>query len=228
MTAPRPPRLAVFDCDGTLVDSQHSIFSAMSQAFDAHARPRPEADAVRHVVGLPLLDAIARLAPEAGKDDHRRLEASFKDAFSTLRDQGLVADPLYPGALEVLDALDAAGWTLGVATGKSRRGLLATLEAHGISGRFATLQTADDCPGKPNPDMLLNAMDETGVAPAATVMIGDTTFDVEMAIRAGVVALGVAWGYHPQEQLLSAGAHAVLDDFAELPEKLENLGEMPE
>lgn len=224
MAASRSVRLVVFDCDGTLVDSQHSIVASMFAAFDAHAQPRPDAEAVRHVVGLPLREAIARLIPEGATADHGRLETSYVEAFRALRQAGGVDDPLYPGALDVLAVLEAAGWVLGVATGKSSRGLVATLKTHGLAGRFTTLQTADKGPGKPNPDMLLNAMTETGAEPANTVMVGDTTFDMEMARRAGAVAIGVSWGYHPEERLHSAGAHAIVHAFAELPEKIEALG----
>lgn len=225
MAASAPPRLAVFDCDGTLVDSQNSIIIAMAAAFEAHDCPSPEAEAVRRVIGLPLGKAIGKLIPEAGPEVHARLETAYVDAFRALRQKGAVEDPLYPGAPEALDALEAAGWILGVATGKSSRGLIATLETHGLTGHFQTLQTADGGPGKPNPDMLLKAMEETGAAPDKTVMIGDTTFDMEMARHAGVMALGVSWGYHPQEHLRSAGAEAVVDDFPELLGKLETLGE---
>ena len=125
-----------------------------------------------------------------------------------------------------MEVLEAAGWVLGVATGKSRRGLLMTLETHRLTDRFQTLQTADSGPGKPNPDMLLNAMREIGAGPDATVMIGDTTFDMEMAKRAGTMALGVSWGYHPVKHLYSAGAQAVIGEFRDLPETIETLGKV--
>lgn len=220
-------RLAVFDCDGTLVDSQHAIIASMFQSFDANGFARPDANDVRHVVGLPLGEAIGRLLPAGGADDHARLEAAYVAAFRGMRERGEVIDTLYPGAIEVLDMLDADGWILGVATGKSSRGLLATLDSHGIRHRFVTLQTADRGPGKPNPDMLLNAMKETGADPATTVMIGDTTYDMEMARRAGALAVGVAWGYHPEEHLRRAGAHAVIRAFDELMERLEALASAP-
>lgn len=226
MPESRSPRLAVFDCDGTLVDSQHSIISSMFSAFDARAHPRPKAEAVRQVVGLPLREAMVGLLPEAGPDDHDGLVTSYKEAFTDLRNKGEVHDPLYPGALEILKVLEAAGWVLGVATGKGRRGLLMTLETHRLTDRFQTLQTADGGPGKPYPDMLLNAMRETGANPAATVMIGDTTFDMEMAKRAGTMAVGVSWGYHAVEHLYAAGAHAVIDEFRDLPEAIETLGKI--
>ena len=224
MREPLKVRLAVFDCDGTLVDGQHSIIASMSRAFAAHGLAAPAADAVRHVVGLPLREAIIRLLPDAAEADHTRLESGYVDAYSALRRNGAINDPLFPGAVETLDALDRAGWILGIATGKGRRGLLATLDSHGITGRFAILQTSDLGPGKPNPDMLLNAMNEAGAAPANTVMIGDTVYDMEMARRAGTMAVGVAWGYHPERELRRAGAHAVAQSFAEIPEKIADLG----
>ncbi len=224
MREPLKVRLAVFDCDGTLVDGQHSIIASMSRAFAAHGLAAPAADAVRHVVGLPLREAIIRLLPDAAEADHARLESGYVEAYSALRRKGAIDDPLFPGAVETLDALDRAGWILGIATGKGRRGLLATLDSHGIAGRFAILQTSDLGPGKPNPDMLLSAMSEAGAAPADTVMIGDTVYDMEMARRAGTMAVGVAWGYHPERELRRAGAHAVAQSFAEIPEKIADLG----
>ena len=114
---------------------------------------------------------------------------------------------------------------LGVATGKSFRGLVGTLEKHAVLDRFSTLQTADRARGKPHPEMLLKAMEETGANPASTVMIGDTTFDMEMAVNAGVMAIGVAWGYHETEELERAGAARVIGDFSELPGILKDVSE---
>lgn len=218
-------RLAVFDCDGTLVDSGSSIVAAMQGAFVAHGLAGPEAVAVRRVVGLPLKEAIARLIPGADDAFHDKLAAGYKEVFVGLRRRGLVLDPLYPGTLEAIEALIASGWMLGIATGKSRRGLLETLERHGIRERFVTLQTSDIGPGKPHPDMLLRAMAESGAAAAAAVMIGDTTFDIEMASRAGVMAIGVSWGYHGGEELLAAGAGALVDDFGDLAGVVKSLME---
>lgn len=224
MTGLNSPKLAVFDCDGTLVDSQASIIASMTAAFGAHAHPPPEAEDVRRVVGLPLRVAMEKLLPGSVPEEHGRLESSYIEAFHALRKRGEVSDPLFPGVIEALSALESSGWILGIATGKGHRGLMATLETHDLTGRFATVQTADSGPGKPNPGMLLNAMRETGAEAADTVMIGDTTFDIEMAVAAGTMAIGVSWGYHPEEHLHSAGAHAVIDDFEALPGKLQSLG----
>ncbi len=218
-----PLRLVVFDCDGTLVDSQESIVAAMQTACAAHDLPEPDAESIRRMVGLPLVEAFARLLPHTDADAHERLRLSYSEAFFTMRQNGLVSEPLYPGATAALDAVKASGWLAGIATGKSMRGLVATLERHRLSDRFATLQTSDKAQGKPSPDMLNQAMSETGVEAAMTVMIGDTTFDMEMARNAGTLAVGVAWGYHPASELRQSGAHEVIGDFDELMPVLENL-----
>jgi phosphoglycolate phosphatase len=218
-------RLAVFDCDGTLVDSQHAIVAAMHASCDAHGFPRPAPEAVRRMVGLPLAEAFARLLPDIGADACERLRDSYKEVFFALRRGGHVSEPLYPGAREGLQALEDDGWLLGVATGKALRGLVATLEKHGLTERFVTLQTSDRAQGKPHPDMLLRAMAETGASGRGTVMIGDTTYDMEMARNADTLAVGVAWGYHGTGELRAAGAHTVVDDFAQLPGTIENLWE---
>ncbi len=216
-------KLCVFDCDGTLVDSQHTIVACMHAAFEVHQIPRPEAQAVRRVIGLPLLDAMAALLPEAPPETHAGLKESYVAAFHARRQTGDVEEPLFPGVLEALQALEAAGWLLGVATGKAHRGLVSTLRPHGLEDRFVTLQTSDRTPGKPHPDMLLRAMAETGAHTANTIMIGDTTFDMLMARNAGTMAIAVAWGYHDLEELDAAGADAVVHAFDALPGAVERL-----
>ncbi len=220
-----PIRLAVFDCDGTLIDSQHSIVAAMHAACAAHDIDEPPAERVRRVVGLNLLEAIRVLLPAADDSMLDRVHASYIAAFQDLRARGLVRDPLYPGARETIERLEVTGWLLGVATGKSHRGLLATLDRHAMTGRFVTLQTADRAAGKPHPEMLHKAMSEAGTEAAATVMIGDTTFDMEMARAARTRAVGVAWGYHGADELMAAGAERIVSDFAELPAALDSLME---
>lgn len=219
-------RLVVFDCDGTIVDSQASIISAMDAAFRAHDLAPPPPLAVRRVVGLPLEAAVSALVPGGmAVAMAEEVSESYRQAFRALRLQGLVDDPLYPGAQAAISALEAAGWLLGIATGKGRRGLDQTLERHGLTGRFVTLQTADSAPGKPHPAMLLNAVAEAGAAAAATVMVGDTTFDMEMSKNAGILAIGVAWGYHEAEELKAAGAHVVIDRFDDLAPTLDRIME---
>ncbi|OYW45579.1 MAG: haloacid dehalogenase [Sphingomonadales bacterium 12-68-11] len=209
-------RLAVFDCDGTLSDGQAAVCTAMAGAFAGSGLACPPGHAVRRIVGLSLPVALRRLAPEAAPEQVDLLVAAYKDEFFRLRSEGQVHEPLFEGIADLLGRLAARGWTLGVATGKSDRGLSSTLAMHGLSGLFATLQTADRHPSKPDPAMLHAAMAEAGAAPAQTVMIGDTAFDIEMARSAGVRAIGVAWGYHAPEELIAAGAEAVAGTAAEL------------
>ena len=212
-------RLVVFDCDGTLVDGQAAICDTMDEAFAAAALPAPDRNEVRRMVGLSLPQALRILAPDANEDAHALALEAYKAAYRERRVTGILEEPLYDGMASLIERLDAAGWLLGVATGKSDRGLHACLETHGIKHRFVTLQTADRHPSKPHPAMLHEAISEAGSAPEHTVMIGDTTFDMDMAAAAGVRAIGVAWGYHEPGELLASGAEGV----AETMEQLEAL-----
>jgi phosphoglycolate phosphatase len=218
-------RLIMFDCDGTLVDSQHVIFAAMSHAFDTHKMAPPQLDAVRRVVGLGLVEAIEVLVPDLDRDAHVVLADSHKNAFGHLRQDPMHTEPLFPGVREALAALADAGYLLGVATGKSQRGLNSTLNLHGLRDLFVTLQTVDDAPSKPHPGMLHNALKATGARREDTVMIGDTVFDIQMARNAGVHPLGVSWGYHGAEELTDCGARHVLDEYADLSPWLQTLWE---
>jgi phosphoglycolate phosphatase len=216
-------RLAVFDCDGTLVDSQATICRAVTESFAECGVPAPGDAAARAIIGLSLPEAMGVLHPGGDVDSHQRLAAAYKASFFRLRAAGLAQEPLYAGIVEAIDALDARGWLLGVATGKSDRGLRLILEHHGLHPRFVTLQTADRHPSKPHPSMLDLAMAEAGAGPATTAMIGDTSFDMGMAKAAGARAIGVAWGYHPADALWAAGADAVAAHPSELVELLEAL-----
>jgi phosphoglycolate phosphatase len=204
-------KLIVFDCDGTLVDSQHMIVAAMDRAFVASGLPAPRREHVLGVVGLSLMPAIGRLLPAAGYGALHRLAEDYKLAFHDLRRTKRHQEPLYEGIRETITLLAAeSGVLLGLATGKSRRGVETVLEREGLRGCFHTVQTADTHPSKPHPAMIHAAMAEAGAEPRDTLMIGDTTFDMEMARAAGVTALGVAWGYHPADELVAAGAAAVV------------------
>ncbi|MFN4310769.1 MAG: HAD-IA family hydrolase [Ferrovibrio sp.] len=218
-----PPRLVIFDCDGTLVDSQHHIVAAMHAAFGANGLALPEADRIRRTVGLPLATAIESLLP-AGWPSVGSVVEAYKQAAIAQRMVPDHCEPLFPGLAETLDRLEADGFLLGIATGKARRGLDFTLATHGLVGRFVTLQTNDVVPvGKPAPDMVLRAMAETGAVPTSTVVVGDTTYDIEMALNAGVPAIGVAWGYHDEEALRDAGAPHIIKSFGELPDLVNEL-----
>lgn len=215
-------KLAVFDCDGTLVDSQHAINSCMSDAFRHVGLIPPPISSVRRVVGLPLAQAIEMLAANDKAPINDMVDA-YSRSWQQLRAVGNLEEPLFEGTHALLSSLAAARWTLGVATGKSMRGLKHTLELHGLDAVFATLQTADVARGKPHPEMLYQAMNETDASPDDTVMIGDTTYDIEMAVAAGVRALGVAWGYHAPKDLENAGTVEVFETVGELEQYFKNM-----
>lgn len=215
-------RLVVFDVDGTLVDSQAHILAAMRGAFDSLNLPAPERSEVLGLVGLSLDLVIARLAPNQSSEVQAALVQGYKDAFVAIRqaDADAAATPFYPGALDVLQALHAEPETLlGVATGKSRRGLDKILAPQDLSRRFVTQQVADHHPSKPHPSMLKACLNDTGVEAARAVMVGDTSYDMDMAKAAGLFAIGVSWGYHDVGRLTSADV--IIDRFEDLHDVLE-------
>ena len=216
-------RLAIFDCDGTLVDSQANICVAMEEAFAGAGLEAPLREHTRRVVGLSLVEAMRALLPAAEADLHLALAEGYKRAFTLLRSGGRVEEPLYEGVAELIDRLEADGWLLGVATGKSDRGLALCLEHHGLARRFVTLQTADRHPSKPHPSMIEAALAEAGAEAQASMMIGDTSYDMMMAKAAGVTAVGVAWGYHGAGELLAAGADCVAAHPSEITQLVKAL-----
>jgi phosphoglycolate phosphatase len=202
-------RLAIFDCDGTLVDSQANICAAMEDCFAQVGFDAPPRERTRRVVGLSLVEAMQAMLPDAEPHLHTIMAEHYKLAFHRLRIRGEVQEPLYEGIKELIEKLDSDGWLLAVATGKSDRGLHLCLDHHGLRSRFVSLQTADRHPSKPHPSMIEQAMADAGACPDTTIMIGDTSFDIAMARAAGVTAIGVTWGYHERQELLDAGAHHI-------------------
>lgn len=214
-------RLIIFDMDGTLVDSQRHIVSAMAEAFGGVGLAAPNAAAVRQIVGLTLEDAFQRLAPrDTPMAIHEELRIRFKRAAIAQRDLPGYEEPLYEGAVEIIRELDVPRVCLGIATGRPRRGVDFSLSLHNLENRFVTIQTVDTNPGKPHPGMVLQAMAETGARANETVVIGDTSYDMIMARKAGAAAIGVTWGYHAEEDLLLAGAQVLAREMAALPKLL--------
>ncbi|WP_067562156.1 HAD-IA family hydrolase [Halofilum ochraceum] len=210
--------LVVFDWDGTLMDSAARIVESVQAATGAAGLPPRSGAEIREIIGLGMGEAIKALYPEEPAERHARLAATYRDAFVRA-----VADrpaDLFPGVESVLGTLEAERRMLAVATGKSRSGLQRDLERAGISGRFVASRTVDESPSKPDPHMLQEIMALCGVGPDATLLVGDTLFDLEMAARAGVPALGVAWGVHAAERLWQAEPLAVLERIEHLPERL--------
>ncbi|WP_407495107.1 HAD-IA family hydrolase [Pseudooceanicola sp. MF1-13] len=199
-------RLVIFDVDGTLVDSQGDIVASMGAAFQAVGIEAPDRAAILSIVGLSLDHAMLKLAPDADAATRDTMVAEYKSAYQALRIKaGAASSPLYPGIRDAVEALARQPETLlAIATGKSRRGLVSLLDNHGWSNLFHSQQVADDHPSKPNPSMILTALVETGVEASDAVMIGDTTYDMQMSAAAGVPFIGVDWGYHPATSLTEA------------------------
>ena len=209
-------KLAIFDCDGTLVDSGGTIYRALAETFEAHELALPPPRECRRVIGLSLTEAMAALVPDLGPGGHADLAETYKGCFFRARQRGEVEEPLFDGVPELLDTLEGDGWLLAIATGKSDRGLRLCLESHGLYARFVSLQTCDRHPSKPSPSMVLAAMSDAGAGPASTIVVGDTSFDMAMAVAAGASAIGVGWGYHEPKDLIDAGARAVADRPADI------------
>ena len=209
--------LVLFDCDGTLVDSQHIISDAMDRTFLHYGLAAPGVARTRTIVGLSLPIAIAALLEEPDSARSQAMAETYKDQFMALRSSAQLNEPLFPGTRQVLDRLGGHDDViLGMVTGKSRRGVRAIVDHHDLDGVFHVVRTADDCPSKPHPAMVLEACVETGFEPQRTIVVGDTRFDMEMASAAGAMPVGVSWGYHPVDELQSSGAAVVIDSFEAL------------
>lgn len=217
---PKTFDLIVFDWDGTLMDSAAAIASAIrAAARDLGLEPPSDAQA-RHVIGLGLQDALAQALPQL--EPHRYAEISERYRYHYLsQDRDL---SLFTGITELLAELSGAGHMLAVATGKSRLGLNRALEASGVGGFFQGTRCADECFSKPHPQMLEELISEFGTRPAATLMIGDTIHDLQMARNAGVPALAVSYGAHPRQTLEAESPLLCADTVADLAAWLRTNG----
>ena len=216
-------RLVIWDVDGTLVDSQAEIMAAMKVAFASESLPMPDRKAILSIVGLSLVEAFEVLCPDSAPSQGARLVDAYKGAFNDLRgpDGNAELSPMFDGAHDMLLALHGQDETLlAVATGKSKRGLDKMIQRHGLEGLFVSQQVADFHPSKPHPAMVLAALAETGTSPDRAVMIGDTTYDMEMGRAAGVHTVGVSWGYHDAANL---NADCIVNDFAAIPAAIDKL-----
>ena len=215
-------KLAIFDMDGTLVDSREVIQTAMVTAFERCGLVPPAYEATRQIVGLGLSEACQRLAPDYG--DLPRLVAEYKQAFVSRRSEPDFKEPLYDGAIETLERLAKENWLIAMATGKSHAGIKAVFDMHPLGQYFDTVWCADDGPGKPHPFMCLEAMKAVGAEAEQSLIIGDAIFDIQMGRAAGIHSIGVSWGFGEAEELHAAGAHEVHHDFAELNAALDCFG----
>lgn len=204
--------LIVFDWDGTLMDSTAGIAESVQAAFADLDMPVPTREQASHVIGLGLAEALEYLMPGSDTDTQRRMMMSYREHFLRRGDSMV----LFPGVIELLTTLAERGYLLGVATGKSRVGLDQALAACGLEGRFHATRCVDESFSKPNPAMLLEVIERTGVSAGRTLMVGDTTHDVLMAHNAGVTSVALAQGAHDEATLRAASPRALLRDLAEL------------
>ena len=204
--------LLVFDWDGTLMDSAAAITSSLLSACADLELPVPSEERARYVIGLGLTDALKYLLPGFPPTGYPVLLERYRHHF-TRQDRDTT---LFKGAPQMLQTLRDAGFTLAVATGKSRRGLDRALDATGLQQIFHATRCADESFSKPHPGMLLWLLEELNVTRERTLMIGDTSHDMEMAQAADVPRLGVAYGAHPRANLLQHEPLACLDTFDEL------------
>ena len=211
-------KLAIWDMDGTIVDSREVIQTAMCRAFGICGLPEPQYEDTRKIVGLGLDEACRTLAPTY--EDLPRLVEAYRQAFVARRSEKDFREPLYDGAVESLERLANDNWLIAMATGKSHRGIRAIFEMHPLEQYFDTIWCADDGPGKPHPFMVEQCMDALGCEPHQSLIIGDAIHDIAMGRNAGIHTMGVSWGFGRADELEAAGAHEIHHDFASLNDGL--------
>jgi phosphoglycolate phosphatase len=220
----RAPKLILFDLDGTLVDGQYSIRATFDAIFPQFGYAKPDAAAVRAVVGRSLPDAIADLLGPAAPA-HEMAEA-YKLHFHKMRATEGYIEALYPDVDVTMRRLALRDdLVLGTATGKALRGINWMIEKNGWHGFFTTLQASDTAASKPSPEMVENACRETGIAPADTIVFGDSIYDMQMAVSGGAHAIGVSYGYGEPESLIASGAQKIIHGFNEVEQVIAAIKE---
>lgn len=211
-------RLAAFDLDGTLLDSAGQIVERVIACWEACGFPPPDPDLARRIIGLPWKESILALLPDAGPREFEKIRAFYDDVREGRRAVPPPSETLFDGARETLEDLRGRGYALAIVTSRNGDRLAELLRDHAIDEFFLACKTADMGPSKPDPFLLRAAMADAGASPDSTVMIGDTTYDIGMAVNAGTAALGVTWGVHEPDELRAAGAQRIAGDFAEVRE----------
>ncbi|CCM75757.1 HAD-IA family hydrolase [Rhizobium mesoamericanum] len=211
-------KLALFDCDGTLVDSAALIHEVMTRTFVHFGYDRPDVSLTKSIIGLTLDIAITRMQGKPHVDDEAiAMTEHYRAIYSGVRDKSGMDVPLFNGIKPLIDELARNDDVLiGAVTGKSRRGLVHILETHGLAPHFIVTRTADDCPSKPHPAMVVECCDETGMNPTDAIVIGDAVYDMQMAKAAGAKAVGVSWGYASVNDLMAAGADGIVHHPSDL------------
>lgn len=211
------PRLFLFDCDGTILDSVGIIHDSMVRTFVEFGYEPPPEVGTRSIIGLTLDIAIAQLARKGVDEEIQAMTGRYKEHFHEIYNAPGFSQSLFDGMQNLIEALAAdENAVLGAVTGKSRRGMDMFFTSHGMRDCFGPIRTADDCPSKPHPAMVLECCRETGFEPADAIVIGDSVFDMQMAKSAGARAIGVAWGYNEVDQLLESGADEIAADASHL------------
>ncbi|MBO0663011.1 HAD-IA family hydrolase [Jiella sp. MQZ9-1] len=212
----------LFDCDGTIADSAGLIATIMTRAFARFGIEPPTPEATRAIIGLSLETAVHALRPSLRESESQTIAENYRIEYRAERARPDFTEELFAGMAALLTDLAARDDVLvGMVTGKSRRGVAALTAHHGLTACFHVVRTADDCPSKPHPAMVLECCGEFGLDPQAAVVVGDTTFDMQMAKAAGAHAIGVTWGSHASVLLIRAGADEIVTDVAALSEALE-------
>jgi phosphoglycolate phosphatase len=217
-------KLAVFDLDGTLIDSASSIVTGVLACWAACGFPDPDPVDVRRVIGLPWEESIFTLLPAGAGEPELAMIRNYHDEVARgVRQRPARSEELFPGAVNLLDTLEESGYLLAIITSRASRRLEEILEVQDLSKRFISLKTTDQGPGKPSPELMFQTLSETGAGAKDAVMVGDTTFDILMARNAGTASVGVSWGVHEVDELHQAGADRVVTAFDEIPAVVDGL-----
>ena len=216
-------RLALFDYDGTIVDSAIMIVEGAIAAFRICGLPDPDPAKVRENIGKPLAIALDEYMPPGFNVTPNEISEAYRSWYAEQGRLGLQNEPLYPGIVELLKELKSNDWLIGIATNKSRIGLTNGLAKHNLSDMFDITLSTDENIAKPNPAMAIRAMNELGVEKKYCVMIGDTINDIGLGVNAGINSIGVTWGYNDKNLLSSAGADYLVDDANQLSVLMKKL-----
>ena len=216
-------RLALFDYDGTIVDSAIMIVEGAIAAFRICGLPDPDPAKVRENIGKPLAIALDEYMPPGFNVTPNEISEAYRSWYAEQGRLGLQNEPLYPGVVELLKELKSNDWLIGIATNKSRIGLTNGLAKHNLSDMFDITLSTDENIAKPNPAMAIRAMNELGVDKNYCVMIGDTINDIGLGVNAGIVSIGVTWGYNDKNLLSLAGADYLVDDANQLSVLMKKL-----
>ena len=215
-------KLILFDYDGTIVDSEITIVTGIKHALDFYNYNIPSDEIIRKNIGRALLPVFGELTKNPDPQVHSNLLDAYREWYRIESEKGKIIDKLYEGAKEIIKKLYSDGYILGIATNKSKHGLIEGIERHEIKEFFTTIKTVHDCNPKPLPDMGISSMKEVNVNNKNSLMIGDTINDALMAKACEMNFIGVSWGFNDKETLINNGAIAVVNDFEELYLKINN------